>query len=65
MHTLTLELDDDTAASLQVMAERRGRAPEQLIAELVDALIETPDAAFEAAAERVLAKNQELYRRLA
>ena len=62
---LSIELSEAQAARLRAEADRFGVEPEQLaLAAVADLLsVEGPD--FPSAAERVLAKNQELYRRLA
>lgn len=62
---IALELTPSQADRLQAEAARLGLSPEDLaIAALTD-LLNTPDPAFQAVAARVVAKNQELYRRLA
>jgi len=65
MTTVTLQLDDAKADALRQKAHRVGLEPEQLLTASVDDLIGQPDADFDAAANRVLSKNRELYRRLA
>lgn len=65
MTTMTLQLDDAKADAFREKARRIGREPEQLLAEFVDDLIKQQETDFDAALERVLAKNRELYRRLA
>ncbi|MBI2462185.1 MAG: DNA-binding protein [Candidatus Rokubacteria bacterium] len=59
---LTIDLSPAQAERLRLEAERFGLAPEDLA--IVD-LLATPGDDFKAAAERVLRKNEELYRRLA
>ena len=57
-----------TAASGERLAERAkqlGVSPQALARAAVEELVAQPDARFEEAASRVLAKNAELYRRLA
>jgi hypothetical protein len=62
---LAFELPPAQAEKLRHEAERLGLAAEELArAALVD-LLGTPDDDFRAAADRILQKNQELYRRLA
>ena len=46
-------------------AERLGVAPEDLARAVIAELLAAPADDFQAAAERVLRKNEELYRRLA
>ena len=62
---MTLQLDDAKADALRNRAQRVGLEPEQLLRASVDDLIAQPDVDFDQAANRVLAKNRELYRRLA
>lgn len=62
---VAVELTPVQAEKLRVKAERLGITPEQLAHAAVADLLATPDEAFEAAADRVLQKNEELYRRLA
>ncbi|WP_058557056.1 hypothetical protein [Thiohalocapsa sp. ML1] len=64
MTTMTLQLDDAKADAFREKARRIGMEPEQLLAEFIDDLIKQEND-FEAAVERVLAKNRDLYRRLA
>jgi len=65
MTTMTLQLDDVRADALRKKAERVGLEPEQLLRASIDDLIAQPDVDFDQAANRVLSKNRELYRRLA
>jgi hypothetical protein len=65
MTTRTVHLDDAKAAALREKAQRVGLEPEELLRASVDDLIAQPDVDFDRAASRVLAKNRELYRRLA
>jgi hypothetical protein len=62
---LALELPAAQAEKLRQEAARLGLAPEDLARAAVLDLLSTPDAEFQAAAARVLQKNQELYKRLA
>jgi hypothetical protein len=62
---VAFDLPPAQAEKLQQEAERLGLEPADLAkAALVD-LLATRDEDFQAAAERVLRKNEELYRRLA
>jgi hypothetical protein len=62
---LRIELSAAQAERLRQEAERLGLAPEELARAAIADLLATPDDAFKTAAERVLRKNEELYRRLA
>ncbi len=62
---LTIDLLPAQAERLRHEAERLGLAPEDLARAALADLLATRDDDFKAAAERVLQKNEELYRRLA
>jgi hypothetical protein len=62
---LTIDLSPAQADRLRLAAERLGIAPEDLARAAIADLLVAPDDGFQAAAERVLRKNEELYRRLA
>jgi hypothetical protein len=62
---LAFELPQAQAEKLRDEAKRLGLTPEELARAALADLLGTPDAEFGAAANRVLQKNQELYRRLA
>ncbi len=62
---LSLEISDEQASRLREAAERLGVGVEQLAQAAVVDLTNQQAADFEAASDRVLEKNQELYRRLA
>jgi hypothetical protein len=62
---LTVDLSPAQAEQLRQEAERLGVAPEELARAAITDLLATPDQEFARAAERVLRKNEELYRRLA
>jgi hypothetical protein len=62
---LALELPPAQAEKLRAEAARLGVSPEDLARAALADLLATPDAEFQAAATRVIAKNRELYRRLA
>ena len=62
---LTIDLSSAQAERLRQEAERLGLAPEELARAAIADLLATPDAEFRDAADRVLRKNEELYRRLA
>jgi hypothetical protein len=62
---LTIELSSAEADRLRQEAERLGLAPEDLARAAIADLLAPRDEDFKVAAERVLRKNEELYRRLA
>ena len=63
MRTVKVDLPDETAERIELAARQRGVSVEELVRASVEEKLER-DAAFEAAAERVLSKNAELYERL-
>jgi predicted transcriptional regulator len=62
---LTIDLSPAQAERLSQEAERLGLAPEELARAAITDLLATPDEEFKRAADRVVRKNEELYRRLA
>ena len=62
---LTIDLSSAQTERLRQEAERLGLVPEELARAAIADLLATPDAEFKRAADRVLRKNEELYRRLA
>lgn len=62
---VAIELPPAQAAQLEAEAKRLGVPAEELARAAVSDLLAAPDAAFKEAAARVLANNNELYRRLA
>jgi hypothetical protein len=62
---LAIDLPPVQAAQLQSEATRLGIPVEELVRAAVTDLLAAPDPAFQAAAQRVLERNAELYRRLA
>jgi len=62
---LAFELPPAQAERLKVEAARLGLSPEDLARAALTDLLATPDAEFAAATTRVLAKNRDLYKRLA
>jgi hypothetical protein len=59
---VTIDLSPAQAERLRFEAERLGLAPADLARAAVADLLATRDDEFKAAAERVLRKNEELYR---
>ena len=64
MTTITIPLSEEHLAQLQALAEKAGLTPEEFLRRRVDQLLENPDEQFRQAADYVLQKNAELYRRL-
>ena len=62
---VAIELPSAQGAQLESEAQRLGVSAEDLARAAVTDLLTAPDAAFQAAAKRVLAQNLGLYRRLA
>lgn len=62
---VAIELPPAQATQLENEAKRLGVSVEDLARAAVTDLLVAPDAAFQAAAKRILAQNLELYRRLA
>jgi hypothetical protein len=62
---LAIELPPGQAEKLRAEAERLGLAPEELARAALSDLLSTPDPEFHDVARRVVAKNRELYKRLA
>jgi hypothetical protein len=62
---LAIELPPVQADKLRAEAARLGLSPEDLARAVLSDLLSTPDAEFQDAARRVLAKNRDLYKRLA
>ncbi|MBA4063948.1 MAG: DNA-binding protein [Isosphaera sp.] len=64
MSTVTFQVEDEKAVRLADAARERGVAVEALLRQITDDFLARQQG-FEAAAGYVLAKNAELYRRLA
>ena len=58
-------MPDERLAELHELAVRLGVKPEELVRLSIEELLTRPAEAFERAADYVLKKNEELYRRLA
>jgi predicted transcriptional regulator len=65
MNTLTITLSEDRLAKLQEIARRFNVKPEDLARVSIEELLSRPEESFEQAADYILGKNAELYRRLA
>lgn len=65
MSTLTITLSDDRFAKLREIADRFNIKPEELARASIEELLTRPDESFQKAADYILHKNVELYRRLA
>lgn len=63
--TLKLELDDQQAKRLEDAARRLNVSVNELAMAAINDLLASAESDFERAARRVLAKNAELYKRLA
>lgn len=62
---LSIDLSPAQAERLRLEAQRLGLTPEDLARAVIADLLASPGEDFTAAAERVLKKNEDLYRRLA
>ncbi len=65
MSTITIAIPDERLRQLQEAARRLGVSPEDLVRVSIEDLLAGSDEKFKSAADRVLEKNAELYRRLA
>ncbi len=65
MSTLTITLSEDHLARLQEIALRFNVKAEDLARVSIEELLSRPDESFQRAADYILGKNDELYRRLA
>ena len=65
MSTLTITLPEDRLAKLREIAERFNIKPEDMARVSVEELLTRPEESFQRAADYILDKNAELYRRLA
>ena len=65
MSTLTITLSDDGLAKLQEIAKRFNIRAEDLARVSIEELLTRPEESFQRAADHILHKNAELYRRLA
>ena len=65
MTSITIALPDDRLEQLQELAKQLNISTEEPVRISIDELLSKPDSDFQQAAEFVLDKNDELYRRLA
>ena len=65
MSSITIKLQDEQVVRLQEIASRLGISVEDLARMSLVELLAAPDEKFEQAADYVLKKNEDLYRRLA
>ncbi len=65
MTSITIALSEDRLEKLEEIASRLGVMPEELVLVSIEELLTRPAADFQRAADHVLAKNAELYQRLA
>ena len=65
MPTLSFSVSDENARQLKERAQERGLSIEELLDRITDEVVRQPGADFDEMAQHILAKNRELYRRLA
>jgi antitoxin FitA len=65
MASITIDISDSQMQRLQNLAQQHGISPEALLYSSLENLLNQPDPEFANAADYVLSKNAELYRRLA
>jgi predicted DNA-binding protein len=65
MTTITFELPNERVQKLQELSLNLGVTMEELVRASVEDLLTQPDEQFQKAAEYVLKKNADLYKRLA
>jgi len=65
MATVTIDIPPERWEQLVELAHRLRLTPEALVQASIDDILGRPDDAYQRALEHVLAKNAELYRRLA
>ena len=65
MTSLTVSVPDERMTRLREVAAHCGLTPEELVSASIAELVSEPEDAFRRAADYVLRKNEELYRRLA
>jgi hypothetical protein len=65
MSNITIQLPDERMQQLQKLAQEANVLPEELLRARVEEWLNSPALEFLQAAQYVLKKNEELYRRLA
>jgi hypothetical protein len=65
MTTITIELPNERLQKLREMAQSLGVSMEELVQVSVEEMLTQPEEQFRKAAQYVLKKNKELYKRLA
>jgi len=65
MTTITIELPTERLQKLREMAQKFGVSMEELVRVSVEDMLTQPEEQFRKAAQYVLKKNAELYKRLA
>lgn len=65
MAAVTVPLSEETLARLTALAKQAGQTPEEMLRASLEQWLANPAEDFAKAAEYVLKKNAELYRRLA
>ena len=65
MSSITINLREEQVAKLHEIADRLGVSVEDVARGSIEELLAAPDERFERAADYVLEKNEDLYRRLA
>lgn len=65
MTMITIPLSEDRLAQLRLWAEQTGLSPEEFLRRRVEQLLNQPDEQFRQAADYIVHKNADLYRRLA
>jgi hypothetical protein len=63
--TIPISLSDSSLTRLNELASKTGLRPEELLRRRVERLLASPDDEFQQAANSLLERNKELYRRLA
>ncbi|MGF1936544.1 MAG: ribbon-helix-helix protein, CopG family [Nostoc sp. ChiQUE02] len=65
MASITIEISDEQLQKLQALAQENGISLEELLRARIEDWLSQPTSKFAQAANYVLKKNAELYRRLA